>query len=348
MKLVFFGTSLDRASGHHGRVLRVLFDGLAGRGHHLVFFASGPAGHPPEADYKLVHEPDWTKARAVAEAECETAAAVIVTSGFAAGHEAVDWLLDIAPRAKVYYDLDPWQTLAGFKSEGAAPWVRAEQIPLFDLVLSLAGGEATSSFKERWGAQVVATAYEAIDPATFYPRAPQNAYVSDMALVAGEDAVEASVADEWVAATARALPGYRFLLAGRGWGERSWPDNVAVIEEDDPETRANVYSSARLVLVPKHRGSVELAMPPELLEPTACAAACVVLDRPGLAELFEPDTELLLPASPRDLLPFLTSFGGSRLGEIGNNGQKRVLLKYAKLPRSRQVEQLIAREFFGG
>jgi spore maturation protein CgeB len=349
MKLVFFGTSLARESGHHARVLLTLLDGLVDAGHHIVFFeTAGDGNHVEGAVYKVVAPRPWEQTRLVAEAECETASAIVVTSGFGPGAAGIDWLLDLAVPARIYYSLDPWADLGAFDAEGAAPWVRADQVPRFDLVLSLAGGPALEAFKAPWGAKTVAAAYEAIDPARFYPRAPENDLVSDLALVADRDAIAEGLGETWVLAAARKLPNHRFLIAGRGWSGDAWPDNVALRDAPDADERAHIYSSARLVLVAPVTGAIEHALPIELLEPAACAAACAVLDRPGLKAFFEPGEEILVPETGADLVPYLTALGGSRLTTLGNNAEKRVILRYAKLPRSRQVEQLIAREFFEG
>lgn len=349
MKLLFFGTSVTSAKTRHGRILDALLDGVADRGHHIVFVESTPdAKVPAESTYcKILRYSDWDSFKMTLEKEAETASALIVTDGFAEGFRAVDWLLDLPVPAHLYYSLDPWDTLRGLDSEGAAPWLRADQVPLFDLVFSAAGGPALEAFTSRWGAREGGVLYEAIDTAEFYPRKPEDRFVCDLALVADRDPASQGVVEGFLLETAKALPSHRFVVAGAGWdGAGGWPENVERVGEADTEMRAHIYSSARLVLVPTLAGSVDYAMPIELLEPAACAAACAVVNRPGLTDLFTRDREILVPESAADLVPFLTDFGDGDLVALGHNAEKAVLLKYAKLPCSRRFEQRVAQKFF--
>ena len=352
MKLLFFGTSISApAKSRHARILDALLDGVADRGHHVVFVESSPveASDPVDSTYcKILRYDDWDVFKPQIEREAETASAVILTDGFAEGARGVDWLLDLPVPAHVYYSLDPWEALKQFDAEGAAPWLRADQVASFDLMFSVAGGPALEAFRSRWGAKEAVPLYEAIDTAEFYPRQPVDKYVCDLALVADRDASTQGVVESFVLEAAKTLPRHRFVVAGAGWENAgSWPDNIDRFGETSLETRAHIYSSARLVLVPVLAGSVDHAMPIELLEPAACAASCAVIGRPGLTDLFTRDREILVPESAADLIPYLTDFGDADLVTLGHNAEKAVLLKYAKLPASRRFEQRVARKFFG-
>jgi hypothetical protein len=153
--------------------------------------------------------------------------------------------------------------------------------------------------------------------------------------------------DEYVLSTALALPTHRFVIAGSGWDASAWPENLELLTAAGEHEKAIIYSSARLVLVPVMAKSIDHALPPELLEPVACNTTCIALDRPGLAGFFTPDREILVPSSARDLIGYLTSYDEASLLAMANNAAKRLLEKYAKLPRSRQFEQRVAKKFFG-
>jgi spore maturation protein CgeB len=332
-----------------GRALRSLLPGVADRGHQVVYFESArDGGSGPESTYARIHRyEDWESTKRLVESEVEHSSAMVVASGFAPGATGVEWLLDLDVPARIYYSLEPWAELHAFESEGASPWIKAEQLEAFDLVFSLAGGPALTEFKSRWNAKEVAPLYETIDPAAYFPRKPEPEAVSDIALVADHDRGVAEVADRFLIEAALALPANRFIVAGKGWSATSWPDNVVLFEALDDDGRALVYSSARIVLVPIAPGSVDYALPSELLEPVACNTVCAAIDRPGLAGFFTPDKEILVPADSKDLVRYLTSYEETRLLSIANSAEKRLLEHYAKLPRSRQFEQRVAKKFFG-
>jgi hypothetical protein len=92
---------------------------------------------------------------------------------------------------------------------------------------------------------------------------------------------------------------------------------------------------------------VDYSLPPELIEPVACNTVCAALDRPGLGDFFTPDREILVPADFNDLVRYVTTYEETRLLSIANSAEKRLLDHYAKLPRSRQFEQRVAKKFFG-
>jgi spore maturation protein CgeB len=350
MKLIFFGPSLSSpSSGAPARVLKGLLPGVADRGHQVVYFEpSRDGGTATESTYARIQRYDrWDGVKRLVESEVEHASAVVVTTGFSGGPAGVEWLLDLDVPARVYYSVDPWAELRAFETDGASPWLRADQVEAFDLVFSLAGGPAIDAFASTWGAKEVAPLYETLDPAVFFPHKPEPEAVSDVALVGDSDGTIDGIVDAYIVNAAHALPSHRFVVAGKGWSTASWPDNVEIVEAEGDDGKALVYSSARMVLVPVAKGAVDYALPPELLEPVACTTTCAVIDRPGLDEFFVPGKEILVPGSAQDLVGYLTTMDESTLRAMANNAAKRMLEKYSKLPRSRQFEQRVAKKFFG-
>jgi spore maturation protein CgeB len=328
--------------------LRALLPAVADRGHQVVYFEAARDGGTT-TDYtfcRVVRYDEWEGVKRIVEGEVEKASAVLVTSGFAPGASGIDWLLDLDVPARLYYTLDPWAELRAFEEEGASPWLRADQVEAFDLVFSLAGGPALEALQKRWNAKEVAPLYETIDPAVYYPRKPAPDAASDLALVADYDSAVEATLREYMLTAAEVRPSDRFVVAGKGWNTGSWPDNVELFEAADDDGKALIYSSARLVLVPVLPGSIDHALPPELLEPIACGTTAVAVHRPGLEDFFTPGREILVPSSPVDVIAYLTTDQTSLLS-IANNAEKRLLEKYSKLPRSRQFEQRVAKKFFG-
>ncbi|MGB5035433.1 MAG: glycosyltransferase [Blastocatellia bacterium] len=350
MKLVFFSPMLTQpASDHRTRILYTLLEGIADRGHSLVFVQ-------PEGDNAVVlpfaedfRYGIWNEARERIEMELADSSAYVVISGFEAGTDAVEWLFDQTVPARVFYDLDPWQTLHGLDASGSSPWIRSDQIPYFDLVFSIAGGPAIEPYSARYGAKEAVTLYESIDTANFHPRSPEDDFSCDLALVADRYPASEAVFENYLLVAARAVPSHRFIVFGEGWeGFDAWPDNVDLMPAGGALTRAAIYSSARIVLVPPGPHPIDYSLPYEVLEPAACGAACAVIDRPGLSEVFVPGVEIIVPESGADLVPFLTHVGDEHLHDFATNAEKRVLNDYVKLRQSTKFEQRVARKYYVG
>lgn len=350
MKLVFFSPKLTcSASDHRCRILYTLLEGLADGGHRLVYV------QPEGVDAVVLPFADdvrygiWNEGRERIEAELAEASAYVVLSGFDAGADAVEWLFEQQVPARIFYDLDPWQTLQGLDASGAAPWLRADQVPYFDLIFSIASGPAIEPYTARYGAKEAMTLYESIDTANFHPRSPEDDFSCDLALVADRYPASEAVLEKYLLVAARAVPSHRFIVFGDGWeGFDAWPDNVDLMPAGGSQTRAAIYSSARIVLVPPGQNAIDYAMPYEVLEPAACGVACAVIDRPGLADVFEPGFEIIVPESGADIVPFLTHIGDEHLHEFATNAEKRVLNDYVKLRQSTKFEQRVARKYYVG
>jgi spore maturation protein CgeB len=352
MKIVFFGpSSATSEAGYHRRLLYPLLEGIVDRGHHLVYVErEGDAVGEVLPFAEVLDYGDWTTAeRARIEVELVGASAVVVASGYAAGPAAVEWLLEAPVPAHVYYEIDPWRTLAALDAGDAATAVTAAQLAAFDIVFSVAGGRAIDAIAARRDGRETISLYESIDPAIFYARAPDEEIACDLALFADRHASSEATFDTYLLEAATALPTHRFVVAGSGWeASANWPRNVELLPAGTADQRTRLYSSARAVLVPIGPNAIDYAMPIELLEPTACGAACVAIDRPGLSDLFEIGSEIVVPERGGDLVPYLTTYGDAALRRLGNLADKRVQHDYVKLRAATRFEQRVARMFYRG
>jgi hypothetical protein len=351
MKIVFFGPQLSRThADHRTRALHTLLEGLDDNGHHVIY--AEPGGNDPVNTFpfvQLLRYDSWPAGRDRVEAELADASAFVVVSGFAEGPDAVEWLLEQPVPARALYDLDAWETLAAFDAGTAASWVRADQVPSFHIVFSGAGGPAAEAYKTRWGAEEVVALYEPIDPAVYHPRSPSDELACDLVLVADRHAASEAAVDALFSEAARRLPANRFVIVGNGWESlSSLPANVELLASGPADFRCTIYSSARVVLVAPGPDTIDHAMPRELLEPAACASACAVVDRPGLAALFRPGEEILVPASADELAEILATYGDSQLVALGHRAEKRVVADYTKLRAATKFEQRLARKYYRG
>jgi spore maturation protein CgeB len=351
MKIVFFGPQLSRThADHRTRALHTVLEGLADNGHHLTYVEPDGSGRVATFPFvQFLRYDSWAAARDRVEAEAADASAIVVVSGFPEGPDAVEWLLELPVPARACYDLDPWDTLGAFDAGTAASWVRADQVPAFHIVFTGAGGPAVEAYKGRWGAEEAVALYEPIDPAVYHPRSPSDELACDLTLVADRHAAAEAAVDSLFAEAARRRPSDRFAIVGAGWESlTSLPANVELLASGPADFRCTVYSSARVVLVAPGPDAIDHAMPRELLEPAACAAACAVVDRPGLASLFRPGEEILVPASADDLVAYLTNYTDAQLVSLGHMAAKRVVADYTKLRASTKFEQRLARKYYRG
>lgn len=350
MKIVFFGPPLSRShADRRSRVLFTLLEGVVDRGHHVIYVEPEGEAHGNTFPFlQFLRYGDWSAERDRIERELDDASAICVVSGFPGGTAVVEWLLELPVPARAYYELDPWETLGALDAGGACAWIRGDQIPAFHLVYSIAGGPAAEAFASRWGAEEVVTLYEAIDTAIFHPRSPSDDFACDLLLLADRNAPAEATLENVLLEAARAVPERRFVVAGDGWDAApSWPENIELVGAGGADYRATLYSSARIVLVPPEAGAVDHALPIELLEATACGAACAVVDRPGLAALFRIGEEILVPANSAELVPLLRD-EDSKLLRVGNLAEKRVVADYTKLRIATKFEQRLARKFYRG
>jgi spore maturation protein CgeB len=78
-----------------------------------------------------------------------------------------------------------------------------------------------------------------------------------------------------------------------------------------------------------------------LFEAAACGAAIVSDNWPGLDEFFEPGREILLPASPEEIVRYLRELDESELRAIGLAAQRRVLAAHTSQQRAIEFEHAV-------
>src|SRR4051812_18506592 len=176
MKLVIFGLSISSSWGNgHATLWRGLCRALVRDGHRVVFFERDVPYYAQARDWnarpgvELVLHGGWQDARERAERELADADAAIVTSYCSDALAAREAILDAGRPLAIFYDLDTPVTLRRLDDGEAVPYLDAEGLRAFDLVLSYTGGAALDALRDRLGARRVETLYGHVDPDVHRP-----------------------------------------------------------------------------------------------------------------------------------------------------------------------------------
>jgi spore maturation protein CgeB len=228
--------------------------------------------------------------------------------------------------------------------------VRADQVPLFDVYFSFAGGPALVELTAIWGAQRAEALYCGVDTRVYRPVAADPQFACDFGYMGTYAPDRQSALVELFIRPAQARPVERFLLAGPQYPPADLPQNLTHVPHIYPRDHAAFYCSSRATLNLTRRAMREYGWAPStrLFEAAACGA-CIVSDNwPGLAELLEPDTEVLLAEHRQDVMRHLDTLSPAMRTQIGTAARARVLRDHTYDRRAEQVELAVERSIANG
>ncbi len=353
MRIAFFGSSLVSSYWNGAATYyRGLIRGLDALGHEVVFYepdAFDRQRHrdlpdPPWATVR-VYEPEPAAARRALR-EAREADVVVKASGVG----VLDGLLErevlglrSARRRVVYWDVDAPATLERVQGQEADPL--AELIPEYDLVFTYGGGAPVRSAYRRLGAVRCVPVYNAVDPDTHHPAAPEDRYRSDLAFLGNRLPDREERVEEFLFRPARRLPDRRFLLGGSGWEPGGLPPNVRWFGHVPPPDH-NAFNSSALAVLNVNRASMARTgySPATRVFEAAGAAACLVTDAWEGVDLFlEPGREVLVAEDGEEVARHLQRLTPERARRIGAASRRRVLAEHTYRRRAAQVERELRR-----
>ncbi len=353
MKIVIFGLSITSSWGNgHATTFRALCSALYARGHDIVFFehdlewyaSNRDLPHPSFCRVRVYNQ--WREAAAEVRRELSAADVAVIGSYFPDGIVAADTVLDSAVPVKAFYDIDTPITVAALRERGSTVYLRAEQIPGFDLYFSFTGGPMLRELEQRFRAACAVPLYCSFDPEQYHPYPPHKRYAADFSYMGTYAPDRQPKIDEWFCEVARRLPQQKFLLAGPQYPKSlRWPANLRRIIHLNPRWHARFYSASRLTLNVTRRDMVLAGYSPSvrLFEAAACGIPIVSDNWPGLDNFFEPQREILLPASAGDVIRYLTGYSDSDLRRIGEQARARVVAEHTSAKRAGQFEDAVER-----
>jgi spore maturation protein CgeB len=352
LDIAFFGSSLvsaywNGAATYYRGVVRA----LAARGHRVTFYE--PDAYDRQA-HRDIDDPDWasvvvydarTEGDALAALERARAADVIIK---ASGIGVFDDLLARAvlevgrpATQKVFWDVDAPATLDAVQSESAHPF--RELIPRYDHVFTYGGGDAVVRAYTALGARACVPIYNALDPNTHYPVAPDERFAADLAFMASRLPDREARVDAFFFEAARWAPERRFLLGGPGWENRALPPNVRYAGHVYTHAHNAWNCTPRAVLNVNRESMARYGFsPPTRIFEAAGAGACIITDDwSGIAAFLEPGREILIARDGAEVAEQLAALTPERARAIGAAAQLRMLAQHTYAHRVHEIERAL-------
>jgi spore maturation protein CgeB len=348
LSFVFLGLSITSSWGNgHATTYRALLRELARRGHSVRFLErdlpyyaeNRDLPNPPYARtelYDSVAELKDRFAQVVRDADV-----VIVGSYVPDGIEVSKWVLETARGVKMFYDIDTPVTLRKLEV-GAAQYLAPNQIPKFDVYLSFTGGPTLARLARRFGARSARALYCSVDADRYFPEAHEHRW--DLGYLGTYSDDRQPALEELMFEPARALPKARFVVAGPQYPEdTAFPENVEHIHHLSPAEHRAFYNSQRYTLNLTRADMVAAGFSPSvrLFEAAACGAPIISDVWPGIECFFQPEQEIVLARSARDVSEALARLPEERRLALGERARRRVLLEHTAIHRAETLEQYV-------
>jgi spore maturation protein CgeB len=304
-------------------------------------------------EHRDIADPDWARVvvypatqRGVEAALDEARAADILIK--ASGVGVLDELLEAeiprlgAGRTTAFWDVDAPATLERMRNDPADPF--HEQVPRYDLILTYGGGPPVVSEYERCGARRCIPIYNALDPETHFPVAPDPRFEGELAFLGNRLPDREARVREFFLTPARRLPAYRFILGGSGWGESvALSPNVRFVGHVYTRDH-NAFNSSPRAVININRSSMANTgySPPTRVFEAAGAEACLLCDAwEGLEHFLEPGREVLTVMSAEEVSDLLPSLPPRMARRIGQAARRRILAQHTYAHRAQELRDLL-------
>jgi spore maturation protein CgeB len=349
MKIAFYGSSLlsaywNGAATYYRGMLRE----LAARGWEVTFYepdAFDRQQHrdidPPEWAKVVVWDNDPAACRAVV-AQAAEADVVVKASGVGVFDDELLAVFDHArPDAlTVYWDVDAPATLAELRADPSHPLRRA--LPDIDMVLTYGGGPPVIEAYEALGARMCRPIYNALDPTTHHPVAPDARFTADLSLLANRLPDREARIERFFIEPAAILSGRHFLLGGNGWHDKPLPTNIRALGHVGTADH-NAFNCSSLAVLNVSRDSMAENgfSPATRVFEAAGAGACLITDHwEGIDQFLKPDEEVLVARDGQEVAEHLAALTPGRARAIGEAARLRVLADHTYAQRADEADAL--------
>jgi len=352
MEFAFFGSSLVSAYWNGAATYyRGLIRALHGRGHRVTFYESDAFERQKHRD---MPDPSWARVvvysssgiDAVARCldEARYADVIVKTSGIGVFDQLLeDAVLDLkrSNNLIIFWDVDAPATLDRVQSTPADTF--RGLIPQYDLIFTYGGGEPVVSAYSELGAQQCVPIYNALDPSTHHPVAPDPRFEADLGFLGNRLPDREARVEQFFLHAAELLPAKRFLLGGNGWHDKPMPGNVNYIGHVYTRDHNAFNCTPRAVLNISRESMARYGFSPATrVFEAAGAAACLITDHfDGIETFFEPEKELLVARSGDNVADIVQTLTPQRAKAIGDAAYTRVLAEHTYDHRALLVEQIL-------
>lgn len=350
MKIAFYGSSLlssywNGAATYYRGILKA----LAAHGHQITFYEpdafdrqSNRDIEPPEYATSVVYPATEEGLRSVL-AEAHKADVVVKASGVGVfDAELIAGIVEHArPDAlKIFWDVDAAATLDEIRGDPAHP-VR-DALPHLDMVLTYGGGPPVVAAYEALGAARCIPVYNAVDPDTHHPVAPDDRFACDLAFLGNRLPDREARVEQFFLAAAAALPDQSFLIGGSGWHDKHMPSNVRHLGHVGTADHNAFNCTPRAVLNIARDSMAAVGFSPATrVFEAAGAGACLITDYwEGIEQFLVPGEEVLVARTGQDVADLLADLTTERARAIGDAARRRVLAEHTYELRAKQVDEL--------
>ena len=346
LSLLFIGLSLSSSWGNgHATTYRALLRGLAAGGHRIEFLERDV---PWYAENRDLSDPEFCRLHLYGDigdlrerfsGAIAAADAVVIGSYVPEGIALIDFVLEAATGAVVFYDIDTPVTCAKLSQENAE-YLAPRQVPLFDLYCSFSGGPILRVLENRFNAHRAEPLYCAVDQEVYYPEDGAR-HRWDLGYIGTYSADRQPALERLLLEPARRLPGKRFVVAGPQYPEDIiWPANVDRIDHLPPAEHRAFYNSLRFALNVTRADMVSAGWSPSvrLFEAAACNTPIISDAWNGLSSFLPHPDAILIAQSSEDVTDVLTSMPESRRLRIAEAARRRVLKDHTGFARAQEFE----------
>lgn len=351
MKIAFWGSSLvsaywNGAATYYRGVLR----SLARLGNEIVFYEPDAYDRQKHRD---IEDPEWARIVVYDPAdsalvdnllrEAAHSDVVVKASGVGVLDEFLEERVALLPAhvCKVFWDVDAPATLDRLGANESDPFHRA--LPKYDVVFTYGGGGRVTNRYRELGARDCVAIYNAFDPDVHFPCEPKARFGCDVSFLGNRLPDRESRVEEFFFKPAALVAEQTFLLGGNGWADKPIPANVVYAGHVYTADHNAFNCSARLVLNIARDSMARYGFSPATrVFEAAGAGACLVTDYwEGIETFLEPDKEVLIAHSGKDVARFAREVGKERAHSIGAAARERVLADHTYRQRGVLVHDLL-------
>lgn len=218
-------------------------------------------------------------------------------------------------------------------------------VPQYDLVLTYGGGDPVVRAYESFGARACIPVYNALDPATHHPVAPNPDFAADLSFLGNRLPDREARVEEFFLRAAAMLPEARFLLGGAGWDGKPMPPAVRYIGHVFTGDHNAFNCTPRAVLnISRDSMASNGWSPATRVFEAAGAGACLITDAwEGIEHFLLPDEEVLVAHAGAEVAEILRGLTPERARRIGQKAKERVLAEHTYAHRAAQVVEILDR-----
>ena len=352
MNIAFFASSLisaywNGAATYYRGILRA----LAHRGHRITFYESDAFNRQqhrdiPDPPYARVIVYSANGTSAVERCLKEASRADLIVK--ASGNGIFDDLLEAAvialkkPRNIVaFWDVDAPATLDRLHTSKTDPF--RPLIPQYDVIFTYGGGQSVINAYRALGAKQCVPIYNALDPQTHHPVAPQPRFSADLSFLGNRLPDREARVGEFFLRAAALLPRRQFLLGGSGWENKPLPPNVSYVGHVYTADHNAFNCTPRAVLNVNRESMARYGFSPATrVFEAAGAGACLITDAfEGIETFYEPNEEILVAENGDGVASILQELEPHRAYQIGQAALKRTLAEHTYAHRAELVDEML-------